>query len=369
MNYYVYEITNLINNKKYIGKRACNCSIEDDKYMGSGYALKEAIKKYGKENFKKDILIKCSSEDEAFAWEDFYTIQVNAWDNRDYYNLKRGGKGGKTELAKESKNKISIANKKHWENQDYRNRMIEIFKNINAGSNNPMYGKKHSQETKDKISLSNTGREFGKEHKQRCRERMIGRFTGEKHYNYGKKLSLETRLKMSKSRTGQKRSEETKSKMGKASTGRVMPKKSESKISVNVVCLNTGEVFGSMIEASEKYKVTDRMISQCCRGERKCASSSLLGGKTYWMYESEYLTRSKEDIENKIKELSTNRLSRSVICIDTNKIFKSISEASKFYDIKNQNISACCKGKIKSCKGLKFIYYDNFTKENRNENK
>ena len=30
MNHYVYEITNLANGMKYIGKRTCKCNIEDD---------------------------------------------------------------------------------------------------------------------------------------------------------------------------------------------------------------------------------------------------------------------------------------------------------------------------------------------------
>ena len=54
MNHYVYEITNLINSKKYIGKRSCECPIEEDKYMGSGKYIKIAIEKYGENNFKKE---------------------------------------------------------------------------------------------------------------------------------------------------------------------------------------------------------------------------------------------------------------------------------------------------------------------------
>lgn len=54
INYYIYMTQNIITNKKYIGKRMCRCNIEDDKYLGSSKILKQAIKKYGKENFKKN---------------------------------------------------------------------------------------------------------------------------------------------------------------------------------------------------------------------------------------------------------------------------------------------------------------------------
>ena len=52
--YIVYKITNLLNDKYYIGVHSTNDL--NDGYLGSGRQIKEAIKKYGKEHFKKDIL-------------------------------------------------------------------------------------------------------------------------------------------------------------------------------------------------------------------------------------------------------------------------------------------------------------------------
>ena len=45
----------------------------------------------------------------------------------------------------------------------------------------------------------------------------------------------------------------------------------------------------------------------------------------------------------------TEKASKKVICVTTGKIFKSIAEASKYYNLKGNHISACCKGKLKSC--------------------
>ena len=61
MVYYIYMTTNLINGMRYIGKHYGEIN---DSYLGSGSKLKEDIKKFGKINFKKDILYISQSEEE-----------------------------------------------------------------------------------------------------------------------------------------------------------------------------------------------------------------------------------------------------------------------------------------------------------------
>ena len=89
--HYIYITTNLINGKYYIGKHKGEM---DDKYLGSGIILKQAIEKYGKVNFKKEVIVICSTEEEVNTWEK-KIIKENLTDPK-CYNIAPGGEGGYT---------------------------------------------------------------------------------------------------------------------------------------------------------------------------------------------------------------------------------------------------------------------------------
>lgn len=59
---FVYITTNLINGTCYLGQKKFDQQWKE--YIGSGIAFKNAVKKYGKENFTKNIIYICYSAEE-----------------------------------------------------------------------------------------------------------------------------------------------------------------------------------------------------------------------------------------------------------------------------------------------------------------
>ena len=260
MNYYVYEITNLVNGKKYIGKRSCKCPIEDDKYMGSGIAITNAIQKYGIGNFKKDILRICETEDEAYLWEERYIALVSAWNNSNYYNLKAGGKGGTTHMSDatreklkapksdEHKRKIGEAHKGKYVSEVTRNKFRVLFSGERyKGENNPFYGKTHSDEVIQKIRNANIGR----------------------------KDTAETRLKKSIATSGE----------NNPMYGR---RGKDAPSAKAVYCITTDEVFDCIKHGADKYGLDRSSVSKCCRGKLNTCGK-LNGIPLKWIYYDDYI--------------------------------------------------------------------------------
>ena len=106
---YIYITTNLINGKKYIGKRARK--VQETKYFGSGTLINRAINKYGIENFRCDIIRWCYSKKECSEMEKFYIQYYNAIKSDSYYNIAEGGIGGNTYAGKSEDEMKEISEK------------------------------------------------------------------------------------------------------------------------------------------------------------------------------------------------------------------------------------------------------------------
>ena len=87
--YIVYCTTNLINGKKYIGSHTRNLN----KYMGSGVDITKAIKKYGKDNFIKQILAEVDSYEMMRKLEEYWCEYFDVKNNKLFYNRTNKGVG------------------------------------------------------------------------------------------------------------------------------------------------------------------------------------------------------------------------------------------------------------------------------------
>jgi len=173
--YTLYEITNLINGMIYRGvHRAKN---HNDSYLGSGKYLNNAIEKYGKDKFKKEILFIFKYKKWAYLAERLI-VNEEFVARKDTYNLKVGGFGGWSKEAN-----IAATIRRKW-----------------LRENDPEYVVRRSK----KISDAQLGSKRNEEAKKCMSEAQRGRVVSE-----------ETRKNMSKVQLGKHHSEETKKKISK----------------------------------------------------------------------------------------------------------------------------------------------------------
>ena len=93
MYHYVYQITNLLNGKIYVGKHKSIKHPSENEYYGSGKQITAAIKKYGIENFKKEVLHYCSSLEEM-SNKEAEVVTEDFVKKPNTYNMHKGGPGG-----------------------------------------------------------------------------------------------------------------------------------------------------------------------------------------------------------------------------------------------------------------------------------
>jgi hypothetical protein len=98
---FVYLITNLVNDRKYIGKKGFTFSktkqvkgkkkrfkVESDwkDYYGSSEELKAEVEKFGEKAFRREIIRLCKSKGEASYFEAKEQFVRNVLESDEYYN-------------------------------------------------------------------------------------------------------------------------------------------------------------------------------------------------------------------------------------------------------------------------------------------
>lgn len=173
MFYLIYKITNKLDGKIYIGSHKTK-NINDG-YMGSGKYLNHAYKKYGLDNFSKEILFVFDNAKEMYAKEaeivnDDFLAETNT------YNLKRGGFGGFDYINNNGINnkanqcskagRIAAEKGAGFKGRKHSKSTKKYLSELLTGKPGTFNGRTHSKETKQKMSNSKKGTGLGENNSQ-----------------------------------------------------------------------------------------------------------------------------------------------------------------------------------------------------------
>ncbi len=237
---YIYQITNLVSDKVYVGQTVCPIEKRFAQHInnalrGNKSFLYDAIRKYGAVNFSLTLLERCFSSEEMNGYEIKYIEQYGSF--RRGYNMTLGGRGTPGHEASNPWNKgkkgVQVAwNKGKKMGQNFRDKCSKAkmgHKPWNKGlpkEMQPNYGKTFSNERRKNISESQRGRtlseeqkenlraiNLGKKHSPETRRKMSEAQSGENNANYGKKFSAEYRKKLSLAHMGHATNAETRKKL------------------------------------------------------------------------------------------------------------------------------------------------------------
>ena len=288
----VYKITNLINNKIYIGKTKRTIEIRFKEHINkalleknkSNMPICRAIYKYGKENFKIESLYNSNDIEKINEKEDFFIKEYRTNENEIGYNVAPGGVGI-FEFSEETKIKISENAKKRIKEK------------------NSFFGKHHSKEQRKKWSLMRKG-------------------------SIGKPLSEKTKQILSekfKKRWKNKEFKEMMIKKMKEHPPKVITGEG-NKRNIKVKCIELNMEFASLKIAQDELNkmfpeknFSRSNISNVCRGKKRTHNS----------FTFEFVDKSNLNKQNNFNKTAYSSF-KKVQIIELNKIFKSKKECSDF---------------------------------------
>jgi group I intron endonuclease len=182
--YYMYKITNTVNQKVYIGQTN-NPTLRwsqhksNAKYDRGNQVITKALTKYGSNVFTFEVIATCLTQLDTDATEEQLIQQYDSRNPKKGYNISAGG--NTTPRTPEILTKISDSLKKYYETHDgwLKGKTLNEEWKLNMskaalGKPGTNKGKKFSEEWKNKISNSLTGKSLSEEHIKHLSESHIG---------------------------------------------------------------------------------------------------------------------------------------------------------------------------------------------------
>ena len=325
---FIYITTNLKNGKRYLGQKKFYGKWQN--YIGSGVALKDAIKKYGKENFIKYIIDIAYSPEELNQKEYDYSVLFNVVESDDWYNLVYGGGTTAGMIATEkTRLKQSQARKRnsiiHPEFDEYHSRkMIEFYKchpeakermsnNAKELWKDSNYVEKIAQSVKNYWSDNNNRINRGEIIKQTwenpdVKESML---KGIKEWSSDPE-NRRIRSEMAKRNWERQEYREAQS---KRNIGNKNPMYNTHRCGINstkyipVYCIELQRIFWGAKEAEQELHIKGSDIAQCCnkgRGHNSAGKHPKSGDKLHWLYAEDAIKQGyiiQEDLDKYINSL------------------------------------------------------------------
>ena len=262
----VYKIINKVNGKMYIGQTKHTAEhrfkkhIADALIVERSFAIHNAIRKYGVNNFEIQVLAKCYTLAELNHREMYY-IKLFKTLYPAGYNLDGGGKNYEMHPSTKVKISISKTGKKIGPCTEERKHKISI---ANKGRNK---GIPLSEEHKLKISQSTKGEKnhcFGKHLSDETKKKLSNANSGKNSGNYGKKLSEEAKKHLSEIKMGNKNM------LGKKHTeeSKNLISRGHDKNKIKILCINNNIIYDSINAASKTLGVERCKIKDVIRGKR-----------------------------------------------------------------------------------------------------
>lgn len=280
------------NGKVYIGQTMQNPEYRFQNgrgYKGCRYVY-SAIKKYGWDNIKHEILIDDLTSEEADYWEEYYITAYQSNTKAKGYNLRTGGTSG-YKYTDEARKKMSDAQTGRKKSEQTKKRHSEALLK---------YYSKYtvSEETRQKLREANTGKSHPLSEK--AKEKAIQNI---KHHQF---------------RKGHAPSEKAMQTLREKNSRRVIQwDLSGAKI----------KEYASITEASRLNGLTVNAVGNCVRGY------TLTTNGYFWTYADEPLDISSVDMNHLAKSVNTINKPRKILQITPSgnvvKEFCSISDAKR----------------------------------------